>query len=122
MDKITAYLEEIIRLLKTISVSTGTSADDSYQFPQPSEIKFQLDVGETYSRQLFPKRKLKRLQISAPAGIVVLIHKDGRPWRRYTNIFTYDDLVNGEYFNQFDIIVENAGDIPTSWNVVAVFS
>ena len=122
MDKIIPYLEEIIRLLKTIAVSTGTTTDDSYQYPQPSEIKFQLAAGENYSRQLFPKRKLKRLQISAPAGIVVFIHKDGRPWRRYTNIFTYDDLVNGEYFNQFDIVAENVGDTPASWNVVAVFS
>lgn len=112
---------EIIRLLKSIAASTGTTADDSYQFPRPTETTFQLAAGETYTRTLYPQRRLRRLTISAPSDVVIVIKKDGLPWRRYNGIFTYDDGINGTYFNQFDISAQNTGNTPCVWGVVATF-
>lgn len=116
------YLSEINRKLTAIALNSGTAADESYQFPRPNEPTFQIAGGSTYSRTLYPKKRLRRMTVSVPDGVTVLILKDGTAWRRYAGIFTYDDGVNGEYFNQFDIIVQNSGANPASWNVIATFS
>lgn len=122
MDKTEqAYAEEIVRLLKIIATNAGATGDDSYQFPKPTESKFQLAAGEIYTRELYPQSRLMRLTISAPADVVIVIHKDGIPWRRYNGIFTYSDGVNGEYFNKFTITAQNTGTSPCIWNVEAVF-
>lgn len=123
MDNEEKYLlNEINRKLTAIALNTGTTADDSYQFPRPNESTFQIPAGGTYARTLYPKKRLRRLTVSVPDGVTILILKDGTAWRRYAGIFAYDDGVNGEYFNQFDIIVQNSGANAASWNVIATFS
>lgn len=115
------YLDEIIRLLKITAQNSGSTPDDSYQFPKPTETTFQLEAGATYSRTLYPKRKLARLTIFAPSDVVIMIYKDGAEWRRYKGTMTYDDGVNGEYFNQFDLVAQNSGSTACEWYVIATF-
>jgi hypothetical protein len=112
---------EILTLLRVIAMNTSKSTDDSYQFPRPNETSFQLAAGATYDRTLYPKRRLMKLAVALPSGVVAYIYKNGTPWRRYTGIFKYDDGVNGEQFNEFRIVVQNTNATAATWDVTATF-
>lgn len=112
---------EIVALLRVIAMNTSKSTDDSYQFPRPNETSFQLAAGATYDRTLYPQRRLMKLSLALPSGVVAYIYKNGAPWRRYTGIFVYDDGVNGEQFNEFRIVVQNTNETAAIWNAIATF-
>lgn len=112
---------EIESYLRLIAYNTARTEDTSYQFPQPDEREFELAAGSTYIREYSVQQKLLRLTISIPTGVICYIYKNGVKWRRYTGIFTYDDLIHGEHFDRFKIVVQNTNTAPVTWSVTAVF-